>query len=270
MAFALDKITYQTSDGRSWLKVISGNELEYRHGGTTLLCKYSVEDGSLRVVLTILGSQQVLYFKRSPDGFVAESGEHYLTPASLGELHRRAQAARQAEQKRQQAEAAARAQAERRAAIEAQRQAEELAAARRPAETPTREIGKYAYLSGGGNSYMAKEAWGTLTLSDVGFDLSGEQTDGTVKKETLTFYEVFASASRQGGLTIYRIKQRQGWGGISVIMYGIDRGAGVRPERSFSFHTVEERDHFFDDLKSALGDWAARYPRFGNARIDFR
>src|SRR5271157_5207027 len=110
---ALDKTTYRTRDGRSWIRLVSSDELEYRHEGTTFLCKYSVQDGSLRVILSVLGTQQVLYFKRTPDGYTSEDGESYMTPAAIADLQRREQAAREAQQRAQQAEAARRAEAER-------------------------------------------------------------------------------------------------------------------------------------------------------------
>jgi hypothetical protein len=123
-SLALDKTTYRTRDGRSWIRVVSSDELEYRHDGTTFLCKYSVQDGSLRVILTVLGTQQVLYFNRTPDGYKSEDGEYYMTPAAIADLQRREQAAREAQQLAQQAEAARRAEAER-VAREAAQQREE-------------------------------------------------------------------------------------------------------------------------------------------------
>lgn len=123
-SLALDKTNYRTRDGRSWIRLVSSDELEYRHEGTTLLCKYSVQDGSLRVILTVLGTQQVLYFKRTPDGYTSEDGESYMSPAAIADLQRREQAARAAQQRAQQAEAARRAEAERLAREAAQRQAE--------------------------------------------------------------------------------------------------------------------------------------------------
>lgn len=126
VSLALDTTTYRTRDGRSWIRLVSSNELEYRQEGTTLLCKYSVQDGSLRVILTVMGTQQVLYFKRSPDGYRSEDGESYMTPAARAALQRREQAASQARQQALQAEAARRAEADR-AAREAGQRAEERA-----------------------------------------------------------------------------------------------------------------------------------------------
>ena len=123
-SLALDKTTYSTRDGRSWIRLVSSDELEYRHVGTTFLCKYSVQDGSLRVILTVMGTQQVLYFKHTPDGYMSEDGESYMTPAAIADFQRREQAAREAQQRAQQAEAARRAEAERVAREAAQREAE--------------------------------------------------------------------------------------------------------------------------------------------------
>jgi type II secretory pathway pseudopilin PulG len=123
-SLAQEKTTYRTRDGRSWIRLVSSNELEYRHEGTTFLCKYSVQDESLRVILTVLGTQQVLYFKRTPEGYASEQGESYMTPAAIADLQRREQAAREAQQRAQQAQAARRAEEERLAREAAQREAE--------------------------------------------------------------------------------------------------------------------------------------------------
>src|SRR5258706_303451 len=54
---------YRTHDNISSITLISPEELEFRANGTTFLCKYSRQPDGLRVILTALGSQQVLYFR---------------------------------------------------------------------------------------------------------------------------------------------------------------------------------------------------------------
>jgi hypothetical protein len=64
--------------------MISSEELEYRvRDGTTLLCKYSIQQDALRVIMTALGTQEVLYFRRVPNGLVSNDGILYLSPSAL-------------------------------------------------------------------------------------------------------------------------------------------------------------------------------------------
>src|SRR5947209_2468105 len=81
--------SYRTSDERSAITLISAEELEYGlDNGTTLLCKYSEQGNALRVIMTALGTQQVLYFRRVPNGLQSNDGQLYLNPTALAELQR--------------------------------------------------------------------------------------------------------------------------------------------------------------------------------------
>jgi len=118
--------SYRTRDGRSAITLISLEELEYRvNDGTTLLCKYSSQQDTIRVILTALGTQQVLYFRRVPNGLMSNDGVLYLSPSGFAEVQQQEERARRAQQEAQAAEARQRAERERLAAIAAQRQAEE-------------------------------------------------------------------------------------------------------------------------------------------------
>jgi TonB family protein len=61
---------FRTVDERSSIKVISADELELTEEvqGPRWVCKYSRDGDSLRVVTTVLGSPQALYFKIIPEG----------------------------------------------------------------------------------------------------------------------------------------------------------------------------------------------------------
>ena len=75
---------FSTMDGKMTLTLISKDELELSTiGRPTLLCKYSEQADSLRVVVTALGSQQVLYVKRIPSGLQGPKGEILLDAKSL-------------------------------------------------------------------------------------------------------------------------------------------------------------------------------------------
>ncbi len=88
--------SYRTRNGQSAITLISSSELEYRvDSGTTLLCKYSDQGNALRIIMTALGTQQVLYFRRVPNGLMSNNGEVYLNSAGLAEVARQEQIARQ-------------------------------------------------------------------------------------------------------------------------------------------------------------------------------
>ena len=58
------------------IKVISDDELEFtpERDGANLVCKYSRDGDSLRVVATVLGSTQAIYFKFAPEGLQSPDG----------------------------------------------------------------------------------------------------------------------------------------------------------------------------------------------------
>ncbi len=58
------------------IKTVSDNELEFTpdRSGPNLVCKYSRDGESLRVVVTLLGSPQAIYFKFVPDGLQRSDG----------------------------------------------------------------------------------------------------------------------------------------------------------------------------------------------------
>lgn len=88
-AAAFNGESYRTRDGRSAITLISRDALEYRLAdGTTLLCKYSEQGNALRVIMTSLNTQQVLYFRRVPNGLQSNDGELYLNAPGLAELQR--------------------------------------------------------------------------------------------------------------------------------------------------------------------------------------
>jgi hypothetical protein len=117
--------SYRTQDGRSAITLISSDELEYRvPDGRTLLCKYTNQQNALRVIVTALGTQEVLYFRRVPNGLVSNDGILYLNPSALAEVQRQAELAIRAQREAQAAEQRRLAESQQLAAIAAQREAE--------------------------------------------------------------------------------------------------------------------------------------------------
>ncbi len=59
---------YRAIDDKQVLKIVSSDELELREKAANLLCKFSVQDGKLRVVADVLGTKQVGYYTLVEDG----------------------------------------------------------------------------------------------------------------------------------------------------------------------------------------------------------
>lgn len=126
--------SYQTRNGRSAITLISAEELEYRNGDTTLLCKYTDQGNALRVIVTALGTQQVMYFRRVSDGLISNGGEVFLNPAGLLEVQRQDEIARQQRMKAEAAAERERVERDRSEAIAAQQEAERQAEQKRVAD----------------------------------------------------------------------------------------------------------------------------------------
>jgi len=69
------QIFYQTFDQKASLRFITSDELEFREGGTIMLCKYSRQGNSLRVVVSGNGRNEVLYLEATKNGFAGKGFE---------------------------------------------------------------------------------------------------------------------------------------------------------------------------------------------------
>ena len=74
--------TYRTIGGHSVISLVSSDELEIRGGGENVVCKYTKQDGKLRVVVSALGTTTAKYFNMTPQGLVGENGQIYYEPAT--------------------------------------------------------------------------------------------------------------------------------------------------------------------------------------------
>lgn len=73
---------YRSIDGNTALTLISSEELELREGKTTLLCKYSKQTETLRVIITSLGTSQIVYFRFTDKGLQDNEGKTLLSPTN--------------------------------------------------------------------------------------------------------------------------------------------------------------------------------------------
>ena len=71
---------YKSLNGRTVLTLISKDECELAQGGTTLLCKYSKPNDTLRIVKTALGTSQVVYYRITSQGLEGNDGNVLLSP----------------------------------------------------------------------------------------------------------------------------------------------------------------------------------------------
>ena len=129
---------YRSFDGRTRIEIISPDECEISDGAAILLCKYSRQPQSLRVVATASGTNQVLYYQFTPQGLEDNKGRVLFSPRQYELAVEQVEAAK----KQQQAEK------------------ERIQAVVKASETPEREIGRYAL------SYRNRGS-ATLRLSDV-------------------------------------------------------------------------------------------------------
>lgn len=171
--------SYRTRDGRSAITFVSSQELEYRvHDGTIFLCKYSKQQDGIRVILTVLGTQQVLYFRRAPNGFTSKDGTVYLSPSAFAEAQREEESSRLSQQKAYAVAEQQRVERDRLATIAAQRQAEEqrLADERARREAPENLralLMTHPELNGSART-------GAFTLRIVSFDSATGSVSGEV------------------------------------------------------------------------------------------
>lgn len=78
--------TYRMIGGHSVISLVSSDELEIRQGGENLVCKYTKQDGRLRVVVNALGTTTAKYFNITPEGLVDEDGDTYYEPATYEKI----------------------------------------------------------------------------------------------------------------------------------------------------------------------------------------
>ena len=71
---------YRSIDGMSVLTLISEDECELLQGGTTLLCKYTKQADALRVVVTVMGTNEVKYYRLNDQGIQDNNGAVLFSP----------------------------------------------------------------------------------------------------------------------------------------------------------------------------------------------
>ena len=140
------------------------------------------------------------------------------------------------------------------------------------ARSPSKTIGEYRYIA----TYYQRPntpITGTIKLTDVGVELSNEQSGGTTPLN-ISFFESFAAEKRykSGGeyinssrvTRLVRVNYAFGHD-FRVIWDSFWLHVGDTPLR---FASVEERDRFFVDLAKAMQEWATKYPQYAIMQLN--
>ncbi|WP_395744288.1 hypothetical protein [Prosthecobacter sp.] len=94
---------YRSVNGRTSLRLISRDECELSDGSAILLGKYTRQPDALRVVLTTMGTNQVIYYRITDRGIQDNDGNMLLLPDRYAVAVEQARVAREAEEARQRA-----------------------------------------------------------------------------------------------------------------------------------------------------------------------
>lgn len=188
--------TYRTRSGGSVITLISRDELEYTNNGTIFLCKYTERNEALRVILTAMGTQQVLYFRRAPNGMISNDGTVYLSASGLAEVQRMEEQSRLDQQAAQETAERQRVEMLRQEALVAQRQADErrLADGRARKEAPE----KLRLLLLTNPEVSGRSSRGSFTLKITSFDPTTAKVNAQVHFQGL--YTSFSSSQAVGNI----------------------------------------------------------------------
>ena len=160
---------YRSLDGQTALTLISRDECELRNGRDTLLCKYTKQSNALRVVVTALGTNQVVYYQLTNEGIQDNQNAVLLSP------ERYASAMEQMRLARERAENARQDDERRKRQMEAAKQAEEdrLVVVLAASKKETKTLGKFKCVPAGMNpDYRPDERYiPEVTVTDVSVKL---------------------------------------------------------------------------------------------------
>lgn len=71
---------------REVITLISADELEHQKGEFNLVCKYTKQGDTLRVIENMMGTTQAVYYKIIPQGLRANDGTVFYSPAAAKAL----------------------------------------------------------------------------------------------------------------------------------------------------------------------------------------
>jgi hypothetical protein len=135
------------------------------------------------------------------------------------------------------------------------------------AQTATKEIGKYRYITGFQKEGLFNPSFpyfGTITLTDIGITWCVEQPDGSCQmRGSFRFFDSPAA-------TLYRSNEKT-YGGEKNLFFFHWSKTNSHEGVLEAFETEQERDRFFADLTRAFQEWKTKYAAFqfaaGNLEI---
>ncbi|MEK6371273.1 MAG: DUF4852 domain-containing protein [Acidobacteriota bacterium] len=146
------------------------------------------------------------------------------------------------------------------------------------ATSATETIGTYRSISSyRDNMYRRPDTPinGTITLTNVGLSLSGEQPDGTAKPLTLAFTDLFAATlehyeGRRANAVMRLVRANYDGGSKDYKDFRVVLAPYWRDDHrtQLVFPDLAERDRFFRDLTGTLQAWSARSTALATAKLE--
>jgi hypothetical protein len=242
---------YKSMTSGDVLTLISKDECEIVSGGTTFPCTYTKQDGRLRVVLTALGTPQVLYYQPTGDGVVDNNGQVLLSPEkyakAIAERENRERQQREKEQARLRAEEAARREHERleKLVVEAEKETTILS---------QYDLSSFSITYDGRNGlYRGKIRFdANVKISDVGIHITtfGTMEDGYKNKNEyhISFCQLRGIADLADSVTEFKVDYLAGhW--YDETHFGLIR-----------FRDKESAKEAYNVLVKAFKNWKEKYP----------
>ena len=239
---------FRSFDGSMALTLISKDECEMRNGPDTLLCKYTRQDGALRVVVTQLGTNLVLYFRLVREGLQDNHGNVLLNPPSYNMAIKRVQEQRLAEQRAQE-------EAERNRMQQERRRQEELVRIGRLIEeskTETKVGLRAAHLYR--NYDSSQEYLGQLTISNAYLNIF---TTDKAKPSTKLWLGGITSTDFDS-LSLHK----------TLIIWLTSYAGSSEFTYSLSFRTAEEAEKLKLAVVAALNNWRKAFPMLSEKMIE--
>ena len=241
--------TFRSFDGGTVLTLISKEECEKKEGSETFLCKYTQQDGAIRVVMTKLGTNLVDYFRRIPAGLEDKHGQILLNPLAYTAAVKKVEAQKLALQQMQEAAERQRVEQERQRAEQERKKREEH-----------ERIGKIIDRS----KVETKTLYRTKVMGNRGTLRIGLEISDAYLKRIADggdpFDPIWIGAVRNFNF------QTQGNKVTLKILYYHDRH-GLSDD-SVEFSSIPEWEKFSKAYSAAEKEWNERFPELKNPVID--
>ena len=240
---------YKSVDGRNMLTLTSKDECDLTQDGTTLPCKYTKQADALRVIATVMGTPQVLYFRFVDQGLQANAGKILLAPQQYADAMAKL---RQEEEARQKAEAEIQ-----REAQERQRREQQIAQENQDCTIETIKNSSFPlFLRTPQSPNGISLTEGTITITDVSIELD-------------IIYHRSNGSTQPGGCAIdflHLLKIGNVGEEAPANSFNLDyssivgRGKSFYNDKTFGFKSDADARAAHDALIAALNSWKGKFP----------